>query len=358
MKKLLLTALAFFWPLQALAAEPSPPVPFIEALPDDIERRIAADSVRNIFDEALVSNKVSEQFIQLSNMWSSGDTLRVCFFGGTKALRARIANIALTWTPVGAPVRLDFGNINDPRMCGPGISHIRIGYSYRGYWSLVGRDSVIYADQFQQSMNLQRFDSAPPAPPEFERVVLHEFGHALGFQHEHQNPLSKCEEEFNWDLIYRELRGSPNYWDDEKINHNLRRLPYYSGDFVSEFDKYSVMLYTFPEYYYRKGIASSCYSPPNDTISEKDRAALNAAYAQRSASILALTEYAQQLNGSDRSDALDRIQFLKLPSGAALVVSEAQKDFQRPLFGSSIKKLPSQTINPNMLETFNMERQN
>ncbi len=357
MKKLLLTAFAF-WSSAALAEDQISPSPFIEALPDDIERRIAADSVRSIFDAGLQNGNVSEQFIQRSNMWSLGDTLRVCFFGGTQGLRARIAKVALSWTQPGAPVKLDFGNLNDPRICGSGsgISHIRIGYSYRGYWSLVGRDSLVYADQYQQSMNLQRFDSTPPSSPEFERIVLHEFGHALGFQHEHQNPLSSCEEEFNWDIIYRELRGAPNFWDDDKINHNLRRMPYYSGDFASTFDRTSIMLYTFPEYYYRMGIASKCYSPANDVISAGDRAALSAAYSQRPASINALTEFAKALPPQDRSAAFDRIEFWKLQSDAALVVSEGRKDIEKPLFASTIKKLPKTAIDQNALDNFYTER--
>ena len=46
-------------------------------------------------------------------------------------------------------------------------------------------------------MNLGGFTEE--LPDDWEATVLHEFGHAIGFLHEHQSLNSTCEEEFRWD---------------------------------------------------------------------------------------------------------------------------------------------------------------
>jgi hypothetical protein len=138
---------------------------------------------------------------------------------------------------------------------------------------LVGQDSVNLSRQYDQSMNLEFFNSQPPGEPEFSSTVLHEFGHAVGLQHEHQNPKSTCEQEFNWDAVYAALAGPPNGWDKAKVDRNMRRL-LNDGDIrvVGEFDKRSIMLYTFPDWMYRNGSKSSCYFTANAEISDGDRA--------------------------------------------------------------------------------------
>ena len=78
-------------------------------------------------------------------------------------------------------------------------------YSYEGYWSVVGTDSENLLTGIDQSMNLEGYDVAPFPEPEFSRIVIHEFGHALGLHHEHQHPFSKCEDEFDWPRVTKYL---------------------------------------------------------------------------------------------------------------------------------------------------------
>lgn len=250
--------------------------PFIgEALPPHLESRIDEQ------DASLQLASISlpdEFFISAVKLWDTRDPITVCFFDGSKALRAKIAKVAMTWTTQGAYVPLDFGSLDDPRICSSAQrSRIRIGFAYAGYWSLVGTDSERAAPQREQSMNFALFDVNPPPDQKFTQIVLHEFGHALGFQHEHQSFRANCEAEFDWPKIYTLLAGSPNFWPKEKVDHNLRPRRA-SGDVASQFDRTSIMLYHFPAEFLHGGTGAACYTPDNFVLSAGDIAGLRKYY--------------------------------------------------------------------------------
>jgi hypothetical protein len=75
-------------------------------------------------------------------------------------------------------------------------------------------------------------------------VVTHEFGHAIGCIHEHQNPANNIP----WDkeAVYRYYQGPPNYWTREQVDINL--FTRYEADIsqFSAFDPQSIMLYPIP----------------------------------------------------------------------------------------------------------------
>jgi hypothetical protein len=56
----------------------------------------------------------------------------------------------------------------------------------QGYWSYLGTD-VLHIPANQQTMNLDSFTASTP-DSEYNRVVTHEFGHTLGWPHEHERP--------------------------------------------------------------------------------------------------------------------------------------------------------------------------
>ena len=60
---------------------------------------------------------------------------------------------------------------------------------------------------------------ANTADKEYSRVVKHEFGHALGLIHEHNNPTGGIK--WDKDAVYQSLGGPPNNWDKTTIDHNM-----------------------------------------------------------------------------------------------------------------------------------------
>lgn len=318
----------------------------LESLPDHIERRIAADQVNGSFEKLVDLGRIQHGVLAGAKRWPTTDPVKVCFFGGTVNLRTRIMTIANQWV-AGSPLRFDWGNPADPRLCGGGFSHIRVGFSPTGYWSLLGQDSVIYAPQTEQSLNLGMFDFNPPADPEFTSTVLHEFGHALGFQHEHQHPVTTCEPEFNWPAIYSYLAGPPNYWSKQKVDHNMRSRPYMHGDITTTFDANSIMLYSFPQQFYKRGATSPCFTRGNTNLSTGDRQTFALAYGNREQQLASIEGAASALSPSSRALVLDRVSLLRLNNNLkAAVVGRSQLDQVTPTFGAEIGEATAPIAGP------------
>jgi hypothetical protein len=263
------------------AGDSKAPAFTIEALPDQLARRV--QSQKDMLRQYGLADpdKTSKGVINALKIWTTNyPEIKVCFFSGSQELRSRIAKIAMEWKSAVPGVPLDFGDLDNPRLCKTGeVNHVRVGFEFTGYWSLVGQDGIKFASQNQQSMNFEGFDTSPPDDAEFHEVVLHEFGHAIGLEHEHQNPLSKCKDEFDWDKIYIWLAGPPNNWSKEKTDFNMGVLNT-SGLLASAFDRRSIMLYTFPPQYFKEGTTASCYSPPNTSLSDGDKSLVAALYPE------------------------------------------------------------------------------
>jgi len=162
----------------------------------------------------------------ISKMWVNGSTLSVRFMDGTSEQHDLVQQFAPEWSEF-ANIRFDFDGRPD--------AEIRISFDANdGAWSYVGKDALeipVHA----ATMNLGWVDKG---------VVLHEFGHALGLGHEHQNPDGGIQ--WNEETVYRDLAGPPNFWSRPKTFHNVIRK--YDLDHIrgTDFDGDSVMLYAFP----------------------------------------------------------------------------------------------------------------
>tara|TARA_Y100000385_G_scaffold283761_4_gene340515 strand:+ start:312 stop:1319 length:1008 start_codon:yes stop_codon:yes gene_type:complete len=104
-------------------------------------------------------------------------------------------------------------------------------------WSLIGTDALHNKEKGEATMNLGWFDVG---------TYIHEFCHALGMVHEHQNPRSKSGIKWDNEKLYKYMSATQG-WDKSQVDTNI--IDRYDLDQIngSEFDPLSVMLYFFPD---------------------------------------------------------------------------------------------------------------
>jgi hypothetical protein len=285
----------------------------LDALPDSV---LAGMEIRRAWFKRLPQSTGGLEFVVADlQRWAPGQAVRVAFLGGTATLHKDIAD-ATTQITQSCNLKLDFGL--DPQTgtyrtwSETDTTHaaeIRVSFDQGGYFSLVGTDSIdtgagapggpVGGRPGQRSLNLGGFPMQ--RPQNWRGVVRHEFLHALGFHHEHQNMRGPCEADFRWDDdqgyepttdsdsryvtdsvgrrpgIYSYLAGYPNFWTKPKIDFNLRTTDDPSA-VASTFDRASVMLYRFPAIFH-KNAASTC-TPTGDglELSEGDIRGLRLLY--------------------------------------------------------------------------------
>lgn len=145
---------------------------------------------------------------------------------------------------------LDIRYVEDPSKAIIRISFDRSG----GAWSLVGTDCLL--EKKDATMNLGWFDVP---------TTIHEFGHAIGLIHEHQNPgnsevtihkdklpdgttCNLSSQGIDWNVpAVLNWAETTQGWDEKTTCTNI--LQKYSNDQIngSAFDPCSIMLYFFPD---------------------------------------------------------------------------------------------------------------
>ena len=191
-----------------------------------------------------------------SKYWINGAVLRIRFMGGTPEQRKAVTQLAEEWTRYGN-LRFAFGATSD--------AEIRVSFEeHNGSWSYIGTDARAVPAEFP-TMNLAIVDRA---------TVLHQFGRAIGFGPEHQNPAGGIG--WNESAVIAELAGAPNYWSEETTRRQF--LTRYKSERVNgtAFDPKSIMLMPIPARWTLNGIGVS----PNETLSVLDKALVQKAYPQ------------------------------------------------------------------------------
>ena len=173
------------------------------------------------------TSKAQKAVAYKSKYWDKGHNLKVFFIGGRDNQRLGMMRIMEEMI---APLSLTVSQVLSPN-----ISDIRISFIYGGgSYSYMGTDALFVGKE-KETLNIGWAG---------DDVMYHEFGHALGLVHEHQNP----KEGITWNQaeVIRDLSGDPNYWSEDTIRHNvLDKVPLSAVD-ATEFDPESIMLYYFP----------------------------------------------------------------------------------------------------------------
>jgi hypothetical protein len=115
-----------------------------------------------------------------SQLWPKGSELNVLFLDGDSEEREFVSETAVFWSRYG---NIQFKFFKNKKELGGKVAHIRITFKGEKNSSLVGRSSS--TSKKKSSMSLGRLKDHDYLG---RKIVLHEFGHALGLLHEHQHP--------------------------------------------------------------------------------------------------------------------------------------------------------------------------
>lgn len=211
-------------------------------------KKLSAGDILNVSEMAVVNSK----------KWQPGSTIKCRFLDGSAKMKKKVEAIAHLWEQH-CSLRFKF--------VATGSAEIRISfYADSGSWSAVGRDALnsSYFPLHQPTMNYGWLrDNTVDA--EYSRVVLHEFGHAMGCIHEHQSP--KFSRIWNKKAVLKYFQGPPNFWTPAEIEHNVLKKYSSLGISATEFDPASIMLYTFDGALFSDGMGRT---NDNTKLSAKD----------------------------------------------------------------------------------------
>jgi hypothetical protein len=179
-------------------------------------------------------NRPARMALLTSTRWKPGRTLRVAFMGGAAKVRSKIESFAKQWEKH-ANLQFDFDNGSN--------AEIRIAFDENdGSWSYLGNQALAIAKS-KPTMNYGWLEP-DTSDDEYSRVVLHEFGHALGCVHEHEHPAHGIP----WDKpkVYEYYKKTDG-WTKEEVDEQVFSHYSKSETNFSQFDPKSIMLYAIPD---------------------------------------------------------------------------------------------------------------
>jgi serralysin len=188
-------------------------------------------------------------------MWNPGEVITVYLSpnNGSDFIREQVKQYARVWEQY-ANIKFDF--INNFNAAKIKVDFINNGQS----WSWVGRD-VLFNPLQLYTMNFGWFDAAT-LPDEFSRVVTHEFGHALGFLHEQQSPVSPIQ--WNLPKTYAYFKKSDN-WDPAMVDAQVINKYSRNNTNFSSYDRFSIMHYEVPPELLLSGPGAPSNTQPSET---------------------------------------------------------------------------------------------
>ena len=212
-----------------------------------------------------------EMAVERDKRWQKTN-LKVKFLNGDSIVQEKVKRFAKEWESY-ANIKFDF--IDE------GNADIRIAFKWfnpdtqryeTGSWSTVGTDAVTYTENGEigldePTMNYGWLERDTP-DQEYSRVVLHEFGHALGAIHEHQSPA----EGIPWDkeAVYRWHEENSD-WTREDVDFNYFERYDKSIMNYTNLDNDSIMLYPIPPEFTLTRQPYGGYPDRNRVLSNTDK---------------------------------------------------------------------------------------
>lgn len=175
-----------------------------------------------------------EMAVVVKKLWKPGRVLKVRLLGKPSSFVAdRIAHYAGLWSEQ-ANIRF--------QLVSKGTAEIRVGFDRNdGSWSYLGTDARLIAAS-KPTMNYGWLDDSTDED-EFSRVVLHEFGHALGCIHEHERPDAGIP--WNKPAVYEYYRLTNN-WTKQDVDDQVFSVYAQSTLNSTRYDRLSIMHYAIP----------------------------------------------------------------------------------------------------------------
>ncbi|KAJ7587423.1 hypothetical protein C8J56DRAFT_941874 [Mycena floridula] len=191
-------------------------------------------------------------------MWQPSDVITVKFLNGTNADRNEVKEHAVKWTGSGAAnLTLKFVSDYEDAL-------VRVKFDTGSSDTVLGTACKGITDQSEPTIELSIPSNAPSEDRPY--FILHEFGHVLGFIHEHQSPNANIP--WNRDNVYAYYadRGRTQQWAEHDI---LNVVPAMDVAATREYDPKSIMLYRIQEDW----VTDPSYAAPqvNKALSEKDK---------------------------------------------------------------------------------------
>ena len=204
--------------------------------PDDVAVRERVDNTRlTVLRSAVGGAHRTRAAFEILRLWENGRTIRCKFIDGQAAVQARVEAIAKEWE-AHANLKLQFVT--------SGASDIRISFKETGFsWSTMGTDALTVGADDATMM----YGWLEPSTPlrEYERVVRHEFGHAIGLIHEHQNPAAQGQ--IPWDKPKVYAHYAQQGWSRQDTDDNIFAVYAEESTNHSAFDRDSIMEYAVPD---------------------------------------------------------------------------------------------------------------
>jgi hypothetical protein len=196
--------------------------------------------------------------------------LRVEFLGGTAEQREQVRKFALQWSQK-TNVRFLFHTKY--------FSDIRIAFNNTGgSYSAVGNLAKLPQFRGKHTMNFQWID---------QRTVMHEFGHALGFKHEHSRP--DLDIYWNKPQVYQDM--AEQGWNKAKVDLFIFKPLSLREMIISKKDPQSIMMYPIPE----KWTLNGAQFPAIENLSPIDISFTNQIYKKPWDAYYACTNYGNEI---------------------------------------------------------------